>query len=129
MQHTVLVVDDQWSLQELVRIVLTAAGFRVTLAHDGTTGLSLAIAERPDLVLVNLQLPNREAVELLRGLREESLTADIPAVLLTTDTAGELFSAALRAGVATYLQRPVHASTLLQKLDRVLERQHMRLAV
>ena len=66
MRHTILVIDDQWSMQELARIVLGAAGYRVLLASDAVTGLCLARTEHPDIAVVDDNIAQKDGTAIAR---------------------------------------------------------------
>lgn len=122
MRHTVLVIDDQWSMQELARIVLQKSGYRVLLASDGISGLSLARTEAPDCVVLDLCLPGRASQEVLHGLRQSAHTALIPVVVITPD--GTQLPLAEEPGTrkVSYLKKPFHPSALLLIISRLLRR-------
>lgn len=129
MRHTVLVIDDQWSMQELARIVLHAAGYEVLLAGDGPTGLCLARTAHPDVTVLDLHMPGMDGLDVLRGLHQDNRTATIPVILITTEATEEQASAGLRAGASSYLRKPFHPPDLLSVIEKVLDRQEMPMAV
>ena len=125
MRHTVLVIDDQWSMQELARIVLQSAGYRVLLAGDGATGLSLARTQHPDVLVLDWHMLGMHGPDVLRGLHQDPHTAVIPVILITT----EACAMQLPLGVASCLQKPFHPQALLTVVDNVLRREEMPMAV
>ncbi|MHB9023985.1 MAG: response regulator [Armatimonadota bacterium] len=129
MQQTVLVIDDQWSMQELARIVLQTAGYRVLSAGDSAMGLSLARLERPDVIVLDLRLSGAEGLEVLRGLHRDPHTSKIPIVLITNPTADEQPAQDQFAGASSCLQKPFPPPELLITIDRVLHDRSMPLAV
>ncbi len=129
MRHTVLVIDDQWSMQELARIVLQTAGFRVLLAGDGATGLSLARTEHPDAILLDLRMPGLDGLDVLRVLRQQAGTAEIPVLLITPDAGEEAQAAERRAGTAEILRKPFHPPELLRGVQNLLARPTLPVAM
>ena len=83
MSATVLVIEDNPLNRKLVRDVLGHAGYRVLEAADAEQGIAAARAERPDLVLMDIQLPGIDGIEALRRLRADEATAAIPVAALT----------------------------------------------
>jgi len=129
MQHTILVIDDQWSMQEMVRLVLQQAGYRVILADDGITGLTLAHTEHPDAIILDLRMPEMDGVEVLRSLNLERRTAGIPVILISAGHFGERLHEGLCAGAATFLQKPFPSCDLIQRVEGVLQTKEMPIAV
>jgi CheY-like chemotaxis protein len=123
MYPTVLVIDDQWSMLALARLVLQRAGYRVLLAGDAPTGLYLARAEQPDLVLVDIHLPGIDGPALIRRLRAEPATCDLPVVFITAGARADQPAEGARAGAVACLAKPFAAPVLVGLLERVLMRQ------
>jgi two-component system alkaline phosphatase synthesis response regulator PhoP len=127
MPYTVLVIDDQWSMQELARLVLQAAGYRVLVAGDGATGLSLARTEHPDLLVLDLRMPGMHGLDVLRSLQQDPQTARIPVIVITLDDADrQLVSGLHPAGT---LHKPFRPPELLKAVRRVLPHKPMALAM
>jgi two-component system cell cycle response regulator DivK len=106
----VLIVDDNETNRKLARDVLRAAGLRTIETASGRETLDLAAERRPDVILLDLRLPDMDGVEVARRLRAEANTASIPVVALSAlRAAGE--GASLRtAGFAGYLEKPIDVS-------------------
>ncbi|TDN92851.1 response regulator [Microbacterium sp. BK668] len=102
----ILVVEDNPLNLKLVRGVLRASGFDVIEASTGEDGVARALAEPPDLVLMDLQLPGIDGYEALRRLRDEG-PPDLPVVALTAFAMGEDRAKALAAGFDGYLTKPI----------------------
>jgi CheY-like chemotaxis protein len=80
---TILIVDDEREIRELLRYNLERQGYQVLTAQDGEEGLARIFATHPDLVLLDLLLPGLNGLEVLRELRQEPSTRDLPVLLLT----------------------------------------------
>jgi CheY-like chemotaxis protein len=109
---TVLVVEDNALNRKLVRDVLGHAGYRVLEAGDAERGIEMARAERPDLVLMDVQLPGIDGVEALARLRADEATAAIPVVALTALAMKDDRERFLAAGFDGYLEKPVSVPAL-----------------
>ena len=81
--RSVLVVDDHVDLSEMVQYVLTHEGYRVILAHDTRSAISAAMRELPHLILLDVMLPDRDGVEMVRSLSKQEDTRNTPVVFLT----------------------------------------------
>lgn len=104
----VLIIDDNARNRKLARDVLRAAGFRTLEAASGAEGIALAAGELPDVVLLDLGLPDMDGTDVLRKLRNGARTARLPVVALSalqTDDDGEWL---LAAGFAGYLAKPIN---------------------
>jgi len=107
MSHVILVVEDNERNLKLVRDVLEYAGYDVRVARTGEDGITLAVSEPPDLVLMDLQLPGIDGMEALRRLRENPRTADIPVVAVTAQAMKQDRERALDAGFNGYIEKPI----------------------
>ena len=107
MTHVILVVEDNERNLKLLRDVLEYAGFDVRAARTAEDGISLAVSEPPDLVLMDLQLPGIDGLEALRRLRASPRTADIPVVAVTAQAMKQDRERALEAGFDGYIEKPI----------------------
>jgi CheY-like chemotaxis protein len=107
MTHVILVVEDNERNLKLLRDVLEYAGYDVRVARTGEDGVTLAVKEPPDLVLMDLQLPGIDGMEALRQLRESPRTADIPVVAVTAQAMKQDRERALAAGFNGYVEKPI----------------------
>lgn len=99
----ILVVDDDPTLIEMYRARLLAEGFAVELAHDGQEGLALAVETHPDLILLDMRMPNITGLEALEILKTTKQTKNIPVIVLTALGDDSLRDQALARGAADYL--------------------------
>jgi two-component system, cell cycle response regulator DivK len=107
MEALVLIVDDDERNAKLARDVLEAAGLRTLSAGTAAEALALAAAQRPDLVLMDLRLPDLDGVEAVRLLAEGERTAHIPVVALSAVPAAEADGWFREAGFAAYIEKPI----------------------
>ena len=116
---TVLVIDDnETNLRLIERIMGLQADAVLLTALDGGAGLELAAERRPDLVLLDLNLPDRHGIDVLGHLREDPATASIPVVICTGDASDDLRRTCLDAGAAAYLTKPFELSELSEIIDQ-----------
>ena len=107
MSHVILVVEDNERNLKLVRDVLEYAGYDVRVARTAEDGITSAVSEPPDLVLMDLQLPGIDGMEALRRLRESPATAGIPVVAVTAQAMKQDRERAMDAGFNGYIEKPI----------------------
>ena len=107
MTHVILVVEDNERNLKLLRDVLEYAGYDVRAARTAEEGITLAVSEPPNLVLMDLQLPGIDGMEALRRLRENPRTADIPVVAVTAQAMKQDRERALEVGFNGYIEKPI----------------------
>jgi two-component system cell cycle response regulator DivK len=108
----VLIVEDNDKNLELVRDILEFRGFQTLAASNGHTAVELARIHQPDLVLMDIQLPDLDGVSALRQLRSDAATRAIPVVALTAFAMTEDRARLLEAGFDGYLAKPIDVRTL-----------------
>jgi PAS domain S-box-containing protein len=118
--RSVLYIEDNPSNYRLVERVLAARpGMRLVTAGSGAEGLASAGASRPDLVLLDLHLPDMHGEEVYDRLRARALTADVPVVVISADATAAHADALVRRGAAAYLTKPLDVGEFLRIVDRV----------
>jgi len=116
MSGKVLIVDDVSTNRIVFKVKLAAAGYDPLLAVDGASCLKIAVAERPDLILLDLMLPDMSGIEVLSRLRADPLTRRIPVIMFSAGRDGAARMAALQAGADDFLTKPIDDQTLLARL-------------
>jgi two-component system, OmpR family, alkaline phosphatase synthesis response regulator PhoP len=119
MNELILVVDDEPKIVKLAQDYLQQAGFRVVSAEDGTTAMAAARHERPDLVVLDLNLPDRDGIDVCRVLRRES---DVPIIMLTARDAETDRLIGLELGADDYITKPFSPKELVARVRAVLRR-------
>jgi two-component system cell cycle response regulator DivK len=117
----ILVVEDNEKNMKLFREVLLATGHRTLEATTGGQAVELATAHSPDLVLMDIQLPDIGGVEALRRLRADKRTASLPVVALTAQAMDGDRERFLAAGFDGYLSKPVNVADLIATVKRYCE--------
>lgn len=119
---SVLVVEDEKSIIELVRYNLEQAGYRVQTAEDGQKGLDLAKKNQPDLILLDLMLPKLDGLEVCKELKSHKNTMSIPIIFLTAR--GEEIDKilGLELGADDYITKPFSPRELLARIKAVMRR-------
>ena len=120
----ILIVDDNDQNRRLARKVLQSAGFRTLEASGGIEGLSFAVEHRPDLVLMDIRMPDMRGTEVLQKLREDERTAAIPVVALTSSTMRGDRERFLADGFDGYLEKPIRVREFPDQVRSHLGRSH-----
>jgi len=118
----ILVVEDEQPIRDLIAFGLRRAGCDVALAEHSQAALASIGDKRPDLVLVDWMLPDMSGLELVRQLRRDSNTRDIPIMMLTARAEEADKVAGLDSGADDYLTKPFSARELLARIQAVLRR-------
>jgi two-component system alkaline phosphatase synthesis response regulator PhoP len=121
--QTILVVDDEPQIVEIVRDYLEGAGYRVLTARDGQTALTLARHEHPDLVVLDLMLPGGlDGLEICRRLRRDPGLADVPIIMLTARVEETDRLIGLELGADDYITKPFSPREVVARVRAVLRR-------
>ncbi len=118
----VLVIDDEKDLVELVRYNLEKEGFKVIGAGNGESGLAIAAAEKPDLIVIDLMLPGIDGLEVCRLLRKGNETSSIPIIMLTAKTSESDRVVGLELGADDYVTKPFSPRELGARVKALLRR-------
>lgn len=116
---TILIADDDPSLRQVLKVLLEAEGFNVVQAVDGTDCLRVAYEQHPDLILLDIMMPNKDGREVCRRLREIS---DVPIIMLTCLSAEKEKVDRLGDGADDYVTKPFHNDELLARIGALLRR-------
>lgn len=122
MTSTILVVEDEPAIAELIAVNLSFAGHKVLRAADAQQGRTLITAELPDLILLDWMLPDKSGIEFARELRREERTRDTPVIMLTARTDEQDKVDGLEAGADDYITKPFSPKELLARIKAVLRR-------
>jgi CheY-like chemotaxis protein len=122
MAETILAVDDDIDILELIQMSLTAEGFDVITANDGMSGLEKAKAYSPDLILLDLMMPVMDGFEVIGKLRVDEQTRAIPVIMLTARAQTHERVQGLHAGADDYVTKPFDLDELTARIEAVLGR-------
>jgi two-component system cell cycle response regulator DivK len=119
--HEILIVEDNEKNMKLVRDVLQAKGYATIEALTGEDGVRLAIERKPDLILMDIQLPGINGIEALRQLRANPETAKIPVVAVTASVMQHDRKHITEAGFDGYLGKPINLKEFLETVRSMLD--------
>ena len=117
---TILYVEDNEMNRKIVRALLKATSYTLIEAYDGEAGVAMALAERPDLILMDIQLPKISGMEATRRLRAEAATANTPIIAITSFALSGDDQKAKEAGATAYLANPYSPFDLLNLIRKLL---------
>ena len=120
--QTILVVDDEQDLLDLIEYNLKKEGFGVIKALDGMEGIEKAREQKPDLILLDIMMPNMDGLEVMDSMREDSRLNDIPIIFLTARGDEKTEIEGLNKGGDDYITKPISTSKLVSRIKAVLRR-------
>jgi CheY-like chemotaxis protein len=119
--NKILIVDDQPEVRELVRVTLEIGPYQIFLASNGTEALQMARTEKPNLLLLDIMMPDGpDGLEVCRILKNDPATADINIVMLTSKGQDWDLESGYEAGANDYFVKPFSPLELIQKVEQVL---------
>lgn len=117
-EKTVLIIEDNPKNRKIMADLLRRNGYRFIEADDGQSGYNLAVSERPDLILMDIQLPVMDGYEATRRLRANESTRDIPIVVITSFAMKDEERRAREAGCDEYLAKPIDIHGFIETVKR-----------
>lgn len=124
MSKKILIIEDDRSAARLAQYTLMQAGYDVLLAYDGFEGLSKAINQVPDLIILDIMLPGIDGYEVCVRLRERSETSSLPVLMMSAKAREEDKETGFRVGANDYLPKPVEPSVMLERVKSLISDSH-----
>lgn len=120
-KRSILVIDDDNDILNLIKIILSNKGYDVSIAENGEDGIKLAIKNRPDLILLDIMMPVMDGWEILKMLHTDEQTRKIPVAMLTckTDVKNKLIG--LQEGAIDYITKPFSPEELVSRVNDVFK--------
>ena len=119
---TVLIVDDESSIREMIAVALEMADYRVLEADNAQDAHAIVVDEKPDLLLLDWMMPGTSGLELARRLKRDETTSELPIILLTAKGEEDNKIQGLEAGADDYITKPFSPRELVARLKAVLRR-------
>jgi len=116
----ILVVEDEPENQLAIQVILTVEGFEVVSVEDGRLALQTAKEQRPDLILLDVMMPEINGFEVLAQLRHDEATKDIPVIMLTALAQRSDVAKAVEAGVDDYVAKPFEPDDLIERIRKAI---------
>lgn len=121
-EKTILIVDDEAPIRDMLRVALEMAEYTCVEADDAQKAHSIVIDKRPDLILLDWMLPGTSGIELARRLKRDEVTAEIPIIMLTAKGEEDNKVQGLEVGADDYITKPFSPRELVARLKAVLRR-------
>ena len=116
----ILVVEDNETNLYLIRFILEKNGYEVIEAREGAVGVELAVKEKPDLILMDIQLPDIDGLEATKRIRASEADGDIPIIALTSFAMAGDREKALAGGCTGYIEKPINPETFIAEIEKFL---------
>ncbi len=116
----ILVVEDNETNLYLIRFILKKSGYEVIEARDGASGVKSAIKEKPDLIIMDIQLPDIDGLETTKRIRASEAGSDVPIIALTSYAMTGDREKALDAGCTGYIEKPINPETFMAEIEKYM---------
>jgi CheY-like chemotaxis protein len=122
-EKTVLIIEDEADAAELFAEMMRVSGFRVLKTASSTPALSLITTEKPDIIILDIMMPEVSGLDILRHMRQDPLLANIPVVVVSAKSMPADIRVGMEAGASMYLTKPVGFLELKEAVERALGNQ------
>ena len=122
MTQKILIVDDEQPIREPLKQMLVRQGYTVCEAEDGKKGLEEARKQKPDLMILDVNMPKMDGFKVLEELKKDKSTMNIPVFMLTTRDTADDVAAGISGFAEKYIAKPFEFSHLLSEIKKTLER-------
>ena len=119
-EKTVLIIEDEEDAAELFGEMMRVSGFRVLKTSKSTPAISMMTTEKPDIVLLDIMMPEISGLDILRQMRRDPVLANIPVIVVTAKGMPSDIKNGMEAGASTYLTKPVGYLELKEAVERAL---------
>jgi len=116
----ILVIEDNETNLYLIRFMLEKSGYEVIEAKEGAVGVELAAKEKPDLILMDIQLPDIDGLEATKRIRASEADGEVPIIALTSFAMAGDREKALAAGCTGYIEKPINPETFMAEIEKYL---------
>ena len=116
----ILLVDDSETVLMIEQMILKKEPYQLITAKNGLEGVEKALQSRPDLILMDVVMPEMNGFEAVRRLRQKDATRSVPIVMVTTKAEAESMEAGYESGCSDYITKPIDSTELLTKVRNLL---------
>ena len=120
MAKSVLIVEDNEHLRQILASILRFSGYEILEAQTGTEAIEKALSAKPDLILLDLDLPDMTGIDAAKAIKKNSTTARIPIIACSAWSGRDLREEALDAGMVDYLQKPIPSDLIKAKIEEFI---------
>jgi len=115
-----LVIEDNEDNMVLIRFILEKNGYQTIAAEDGKTGIDMAIKEKPDCIILDIQLPDMNGLEVLKAIRASGANGDTAIIAMTSFAMSGDRERFMQAGCTGYIEKPIDPETVMAEINAVL---------
>jgi CheY-like chemotaxis protein len=119
--EAILVVEDSTPIASIIQVALMKEGYKVLLASDGLEALKIALSERPKLIITDSVMPRMDGYGLLRAIKANPMTSEIPVIMLTSKASTEDEQKALEFGFSDFIPKPVQPMRVVSRVNHILD--------
>ncbi|MCF7972547.1 MAG: response regulator [Phycisphaerae bacterium] len=124
-QKTILIIDDDKMIREILKHALSRNGYCILTAEEGTSGIEMATEENITAIILDWMMPGMDGMEVLKQLKDNKITANIPVIMLTSKDASAEIGQAVSEGAVNYIVKPFNPAEACQLIETTLnESQH-----
>lgn len=120
----VLIIEDNGKNLKLFRIIIESLGYETLLAENGEKGVELAKEHRPDLILMDIQMPGMDGITAFKALQSDQRAKDIPVIALTSYAMKEDKEHLLKMGFVDYVSKPISKDSFIEVVEKALRKAH-----
>ena len=117
---TALVIEDNEDNMKLITFILEKNGYGTIMAENGKKGIALALKERPDFILLDIQLPDMNGLEVLKELRRSEINGEIPIIAITSYAMSGDRERLLEAGCNGYIEKPIDPVVIINQIREII---------
>ncbi|MCP4574472.1 MAG: response regulator [bacterium] len=118
--HKVLIADDEANIRNILDFTLNAEGFTVIGARNGAEAFTLALSEQPDIVILDVMMPDTDGIEACRRIKGDKRTSNLPVILLTARSGSDDRRRGREAGADAYITKPFSPTKVVATLREIL---------
>lgn len=122
----IITIDDDPIVRTLTKKTFTNLGFEVITAADGFEGLQAIFDNQPDIILLDIMMPIIDGIEVLKRIKATPSISDIPVIMFTAVSDGEMVVESSKYGAAGYIVKPFQSSVLIQKVEELLKKKYQK---
>ncbi|WP_299384293.1 response regulator [uncultured Lacinutrix sp.] len=121
MKPTILIIEDNVQNMYMLSYLLTSSGYSVIKAYNGIDGLNLADEKHPEIILVDIQLPDMDGYEICSNLRANGLPENTVVIVVTSHAMGGDREKAIEAGANGYIEKPINPDTFIKQMECIFK--------
>ena len=123
MSPQILIIDDDPIMQHIISYLLNKRGYDVETAEDGVHACHKLESLTPDVICLDMKMPDITGVDLLRCIRDELRLSQVPVIMMSSDFLPDMLKEARELGISTWLSKPITSETLSEVIERILKEQ------